>query len=156
MTWEYSGDPTTSTKDEVRFLMQDTDDADHLVEDEEIDYLLSAYGSPLLAAANGLQTLGNRYARQVTKAVGDLRIELSERAAQFREAAAGLFQQAGGSAVNVPGVAPWVGGLSIQEKTDADADEDLVRSDFWIGMHDNDVDDQRGRRRDSDYGTLGS
>ena len=157
MTFEYSGDPATSAKDEVRFLIGDTDENDALMQDEEIDYLVTTHGSVSLAGANALLALASRYSRQVTKAVGDLKLELSDKAAQFRVAADDLFAASGGSGANVPAVAPYVGGLSIAEKVESDADPDLVRGSFSIGMHDFEGEDEdHGRRRDSDYGTVGS
>lgn len=43
MTWSYSDDPTSSDKDEVRFLVQDTDPTVPLLTDEEIIYLVGKY-----------------------------------------------------------------------------------------------------------------
>lgn len=55
MSWNYSGNPATSDLDEVRFLLQDTDETTPLFEDEEIQYsiarLSSIYGDNLMVAA---------------------------------------------------------------------------------------------------------
>jgi hypothetical protein len=41
MTFTYSGDPTTSTRNKVRFLLNDTSSTDVLFSDEELDYLIT-------------------------------------------------------------------------------------------------------------------
>lgn len=159
MTWEYTGDPLVSAKDEVRFLVGDTIESDPLMQDEEIDYLVAEFGSPTLAAANACQALSAKFARQVTKAVGDLKIDLSDRAKAFQAQADRLFLASGGSVSNVPAVAPYAGGLSVDEKRESDMDSDLIQTSLYVAMHDND--DTYGRRRrrrrnEPDYGTLGS
>jgi hypothetical protein len=160
MTWEYSGDPTLSAKDEVRFLIGDTDDTDELLQDEEIDYLVLEFGSPTLAAANACQALAAKFSRRSIdeKAVGDLRLKYADRAAMFRTQAERLFVASGGSSSAVPAVAPYVGGLSVNEKIAADTDPDLIRSSIYVGMHDKERDDRRRRRAhsDPDYGTVGT
>lgn len=159
MTWEYSGDPTTSAKDEVRFLIGDTDEADQLVQDEEIDYLVTTFGDATLSAAYACQALSAKYARKVDKFVGDLRIYMSQKAANFQAQADRLFTAAGGSATPVPAVLPYAGGLSVAEKIEHDMDNDLIQSNFYVGMDDVDNDYWNRRRRrinNPDYGTLGS
>ena len=42
MSWEYQG-PSASDKDEVRFLIGDTDVEDQLLSDEEIQYLVDTW-----------------------------------------------------------------------------------------------------------------
>ena len=51
MTWNYSGDPSLSSRDAVRFLIGDTDPNDPLVTDEEIAYALGRFTEPELAGA---------------------------------------------------------------------------------------------------------
>lgn len=45
MSWSYSGDPTTSQLDECRFTIGDTDINAPIMQDEEIQYLISSYGT---------------------------------------------------------------------------------------------------------------
>jgi len=131
-TWEYSGDPATSDKDAVRFLMHDTNDEDQLMSDEEILWLVAEEGSDWRAAARGLDVLATRFASLVDKAVGDLKLSLSQRAENFASRAADL-RSGGSHAIPVP-VAT---GLSISEKRDVEADTDRVPSHFRVGMDDN-------------------
>lgn len=74
MTWTYSGDPGSSTRDEVRFLIQDTDTTDRLLSNEEINYLITAYGDPYSAAIAAVVSLIASAARseEESKSVGDL------------------------------------------------------------------------------------
>ena len=77
MSWTYSGNPGSSTRDEVRFLIQDTDTSDQLLSNEEIDYLLSAYDDDAYSAAvAAVIALIAKAARAVeeSKSVADLSI----------------------------------------------------------------------------------
>lgn len=63
MTWTYTT-PYTTTRDYVRFLIQDTDSTSQIFQDEELDNLLTQNGSdPRLAAAEALEALASKYAR---------------------------------------------------------------------------------------------
>ncbi len=130
MTWTYSGNPSASQKDQVRFLVGDTDTTDQLLQDEEITWLLGQEGQPLAAAAAALEALAARFARQVDKAVGDLRLSLSQKAASFAARAAELRSRLALAA------APYAGGLSEAEKAAAEGEADLVQPAFKRGMHD--------------------
>ena len=74
MTWSYSGDPGSSTRDEVRFLIQDTDTDNQLLSNEELDYLITAYIDPYSAAVAAVVSLIATAARseEESKSVGDL------------------------------------------------------------------------------------
>lgn len=74
MTWTYSGNPGASTLDEVRFLIQDTNTNDQLLQDEELNYLITSYGDPYSAAVAAVSALIARLAslQSESKKVGDL------------------------------------------------------------------------------------
>lgn len=84
MPWTYSGDPASSAKDEVRFLVGDTNTADQLVQDEEINYVLLAHadaGSASInyrAAAEIAEAIAAKFARKADKAVGPLSIQAKQ------------------------------------------------------------------------------
>lgn len=44
MSFSYSGDPSTSELDECRFLLGDTNEAEPIMQDEEIKYIINTYG----------------------------------------------------------------------------------------------------------------
>jgi hypothetical protein len=67
----YGGTPGSSTTDEVRFWIQDTDSTDYEFTDTEITYLLAQFpSSPILAARYGCQILATKYARQPDYSMG--------------------------------------------------------------------------------------
>lgn len=76
MTWTYSGNPGASTLDEVRFLIQDTDTDDQLLSNEEINYLITAYGDAYGAAVAAVVALIAVASRAVeeSKKVADLQL----------------------------------------------------------------------------------
>lgn len=75
MAWTYSGDPSTSPRDQVRFLLGDTKGQQPVsLSDAEIDWLLTQNGSnAYLAGANAAQQMAGGYAFLTTKArtIGD-------------------------------------------------------------------------------------
>lgn len=81
MTWTYSGDPSSSAKDEVRFLVGDTDSTVQEASDEEVAYILTMHGDPgstygNYAAASVLaQAIASKYAKKADKSVGGLSIQ---------------------------------------------------------------------------------
>lgn len=107
-TCSYSGDPSDSDKDKVRFLLGDTDMSGGCrLCDEEIEYLLETHETPERAAYYGALTLVTKYAGKMTKAVGSVRIEYGELFNHYQELAkalAGTFGIAIGAA---KAAAPW-------------------------------------------------
>lgn len=79
MTFTYSGNPGASALDEVRFLIQDTDEDEPLLSDEEITYLLDAYEGEAFGAAIAAVTSLIAQASRVqdeSKKVGDLSLTI--------------------------------------------------------------------------------
>lgn len=54
MTYSYSGSPSDSDLDTVRYLIGDTDETGHILEDEEIQYEIDNEGSVIDAAINAI------------------------------------------------------------------------------------------------------
>jgi hypothetical protein len=126
--WSYSGDPTQSAKDEVRFLIRDTDRTKFFtLQDAEISYVIGLYssnppvlGQNLLSAAICCeQMLGKFFTLPKSKKVGDLSLEFDFK---FLEKLAFTLRQR----ANLQGVKPYIGGVSRQEKTSVYADPDRV------------------------------
>lgn len=130
MSWTYSGDPANSTRDEVRFLIGDTDStASYTLADEEINYLLTQATSVLLVAALAAENVAGKIGRLArSKSVGDLSLSWGERSAEFRQLAATLRSRATLSAVK-----PYVGGLSRTEKDAVDAEADRIAPAHRVG-----------------------
>ena len=77
MAWTYSFDLANDPTDEVHFLVGDTDVNDPLVQNEEIDYLLTLFpkqtGLPAwLAAAAAAEAISGRFARKMDTTIGSL------------------------------------------------------------------------------------
>lgn len=129
MAWSYSGDPGASPKDEVRFLVADTDPADPIVSDEEILFMLAEKGTPLSAAAALARVLAFRYARACDTAIGDYRVSLSAIAERYRLLARELSSKAG-----LVSAIPYAGGISASDKRRQEEDTDRVEPAFSRGM----------------------
>lgn len=57
MTYSYSGNPSLTAKDAVRFLTGDTLEEVSLLSDEEIAYLLAQSAEPAVAAQHGVRAM---------------------------------------------------------------------------------------------------
>jgi hypothetical protein len=70
MTWSYSGDPSTSEKDAIRFYIGDIDDSLQVLSDEDIKFLIDTWGpkykSTILTAAVAAEMIANHFAREVS------------------------------------------------------------------------------------------
>lgn len=133
MSWSYSGDPASSSKDLVRFLLRDTIESDQLLSNEEVDFLVATWVSPYEAARNGALTLMARFTRQadLSRSVGDLSISESfgGRAAEYLALSETIADQR--NRLSPP--TPWVSDGNLQ-KTDVRVD--LNQSDFRLGQFD--------------------
>jgi hypothetical protein len=94
MSWTYSDDPASSPRDEVRFLIGDTDPAVPLLTDEELDWLLAANSNTYYAAAQAADSVAAKYGKYVTKTVDGLTITKSERSTNYAALAKRLRSQA--------------------------------------------------------------
>jgi hypothetical protein len=128
----YSGDPTTSPLDEVRFLVGDTGWGGALwqLADAEIMYQLLIVNPPpaiippngnYLAASYCADDIAARYKMLIDKSVGDLHIAYSKLALQFTAIAIRLRKMA-----TIATVPFYVGGLNRQAKNAAISNPNLL------------------------------
>lgn len=87
MSWSYSGDPTTSPLDQVRFLIGDTDENAPLLLDAEISFAITEEATPNAAAAYCCETLARKFAKEVDKTIGPLRVSLSQKSKAYQDLA---------------------------------------------------------------------
>lgn len=87
MAWTYSGDPSLSDLDMVRWYAGDTDSSDQEATDEECEAALDKFGSPERAAAKVARSIAAKYARLVDKAAGDVRKSHSQKSANYSKIA---------------------------------------------------------------------
>ena len=95
--WTYSGDPGTSEFDETRFYVQDTDVTFQLLQDEEIQFLLTKYmpyyGHPLAIAALACEIIAARFARQVDTSADGVSVSLGQLQERYNTLAQSLRDQ---------------------------------------------------------------
>ena len=131
MTWTYSGDPASSDRDEVRFLVGDTDTNDQLVTDEEIAYAVANEGNNYLAAAEICRAIAAKFAKLVDKSVGDLRIAYNQRQQAYKDLMKMLTTRGNRSAAT-----PYAGGISISDKDTVEDNTDRVQPGIKRNLHD--------------------
>jgi hypothetical protein len=125
----YSGNPSSSPLDEIRFLIGDTDLTDPRLTDSEIQYnivLVSGSNPPppnknFLAASYCAEAIAGKFSRMVDKSVGDLHISYSQLAKQYSALSLRLRSRAALASVPV-----YVGGLSKADKDLQRHDKDLL------------------------------
>ena len=94
MTWTYSGDPAANARDSIRFLVGDTDTNDQLVSDEEIAWTNSevtgsgtATTDLYTVAYRVMLAIASKFSRLANQQVGDMRVDLSQKADNARRQA---------------------------------------------------------------------
>ena len=134
MTFTY--DVTTIASNpihEVRFMLRDTVDEGHYLEDEEIQYTLTAwmpiYDSTTYVASVLAENIAAAYAAEAHYSADGVSVSLGPVGEQFRRLATSLRQQY--QAQRIGGV-PIAGGM---EKGDR-RDESTKNFAFGTGMHD--------------------
>ena len=134
MTFTYDAtDIATTTRDQVRFLIGDTDSTAPLLQDEEIAYAISVENNYIGAAARCCETIAMKFLTKADVRIGrgGTTLTYSTAAKQYTDKAKELRTRA--NALNVP----WAGGTSIAEKESARADTDLVQPIFAKQAGDN-------------------
>ncbi len=130
--WTYSGDPSLSNRDAVRFYISDTDASNPLMNDGEVDYLLTKFPDPLAAAAQAARSLAGKFAKQVTrKTVGDLSLSWSDMAKNYYALADELQIRS-----DISGSTLYAGGTSKSDMAAVAANSDRVPQPFTRGQFD--------------------
>ena len=136
MAFTYGGDPSASTRDAVRFLLNDTVEATHDFEDAEIAWLVSQQPNVYRAAALGARAkAAQETGSAASKTVGSLTLTYSETATKWLDLAKSLEGQANkglGSAI-----APYSGGISKADKELVASDTDMTDPFFYRDQFDN-------------------
>lgn len=96
MTWSYSGDPATSQKDEVRFLIGDTDTKEQLLQDEEIQYLLTTTGLVIVAAIKCCDAIIAKFSKDFDYSLSSESNRVTQRLTAYRFLRKTLRTQMGG------------------------------------------------------------
>ena len=136
MSWSYSGDPSTSDKDAVRYLIGDTDEDNPLVNDEEIEYILSIEGNVIRAGAMVAESIAGKFSRRADRTIGDYSEKFSQIHQQYLSLAEKLRRQA--KFKSSFKAIPFAGGISKSDKKTTEGDTDREKPAFKKGMMDND------------------
>ena len=138
MTWTYAGDPAASALAAIRFLTGDTDTNDQLINDEEIAWTNNQVtGSDTATTAlyevsyRVMVAIASKFSRLADQSVGDLKVDMFQKATNAREQAALLKQQALREG-NTP--TPYAGGISVSDKEIDEDDSDVVQPYFSRGQ----------------------
>lgn len=127
-------DPTSGTRDEIRFLIQDTDSTDPHLQDAEVNYLFSKWGNVYIAASYAAEAIATQYAHKTnySRSIGDLSISESyaTSAAEFRELAKSLKAQ------ELDLFPPTTKINASAIIATADKTVTTYKTDFYTGMHD--------------------
>jgi hypothetical protein len=97
MSWNYSGDPSASELDQVRFYVQDTDGARPLLTDEEITFLLlqwaPAYNSPLYVSGVCAEIIASKFIGEVNVSADGANVDQGAIFDRYNTLAASLRDQ---------------------------------------------------------------
>ena len=129
--WTYSGDPANSDSDAVRFMVGDTIRERPLLDDLEVDWIITQATNLNLRAALACEALWSRFLGISDYTVGSVSKKFSDVAAKFKERAAEFRKDAYKNArVSFPA-------HLCSTKRALEADNELEYPEFSIGMADN-------------------
>lgn len=132
MTATYSGNPSASDKDAVRYLVGDTNVSSAKVTDEEIAFTLVEQPNVYRAAALVARSLAAKYSSAVNMSLDGASISAGSRAQNYLTLAENLERQARKSATFA--ILPYAGGLSFAEQETNELDTDLKQPAFTREM----------------------
>jgi hypothetical protein len=129
MSFSYSGDPSLSGLDEVRFLIGDTNAATPQLQDDEVLYLISKTGNNRYAAAQAAEALASKYASMPNMTIDGLSIQYDQLQRHYIALADQIRTGSPLTAI------PYAGGISISDKIAAYQDDDRTQPTFHKHMH---------------------
>ncbi len=135
MSWTYTGNPASSTRDAVRYLAGQTSSGDPVLAlDAEVDFAISQTANKYSAAVMVVEGLLQRYAGTdpTSLTVGNLSETYGDRSARLTATLMNLRRQA-----QMRGIVPVAGGVLEADRVSREADTSLRVSVFALGMDDN-------------------
>ena len=131
MAFTWTGNPAASTIEKIRWEIGDTVSTSPKFTDAEVQYAYDEEHSIYAAAARLCEQLATKYASDVDRSLGPLRVALSQKADFYTKRAKELRKHGAKYAT------PYVGGVSIAKDELFELDTDLNQPIFDKGMHDN-------------------
>lgn len=133
MSFSYSGDPSSSPKDYVRFLIGDTDKDDPILQNEEIQIFLNTYNNGVInASIRCCEQISAKFSRRVNETVGQVKMDFSQAAKAYRDMAMDLRRR-----LSMEDMTPYAGGISKTDKQNQQLNVDRVKPDFSKEMMEN-------------------
>lgn len=120
----YGGNPATVPEDQLRFIIGDTNLINPMLSDGEVSWIVSVYASSEEGAAVACDALAGKFAIEVDRSIGQLRISASKRFEHYQLLASELRMRLGLRAI------PWVGGQSVSGKLAVTSILDRVQPSF--------------------------
>ena len=134
MAWNYNiTELLTKPVFQARFLIGDTNENDHQLEDEEIEFALTVRASIWGAAATCCESISANLSRKADTTTGELRTLYSSLSRAYH-ARAGAYEQ---KSSEMGGALPFAGGISVAQKILAETDPDRVQPAFNRNLTDN-------------------
>ena len=112
---------STSPITQVRLLIGDTNTMEQLLQDEEINFILSLETNIYKAGWRCCETIAAEYARWVDTQVGDLKVKASQKFEQYTHKAKQLRAQS-----YTHDLSPYAGGITIDDKSTQEQDPGRV------------------------------
>jgi hypothetical protein len=136
MAFTYSTDPSTSTRNEVRFLINDVDSTDVLFSDAELDYLIAEWVDVYETCRAACETLASRFNRladSTSKSVGDISVSesYSAKSQQYQDLADNFLKRR----MRKTPPRPFANAESLKSTNDRIVDD--YNTDAYTGIHDN-------------------
>jgi hypothetical protein len=134
MSWNYNvADLGTNQKDQIRFLIGDTNTNDQQLQDEELQFSLTIRSSIWGAAATCCESISANLSRKADTTTGELRTLYSSLSRAYHARSMAYESKS----VEMGGALPFAGGISIAQKILAETDPDRVQPAFSRGLQDN-------------------
>ncbi len=132
MSFTYSGDPSETDLDYVRFRLGDTDKSEVLLTDEEITGAIGIGSTKEGGAFFAAKALLAKWARTVDTKMGKLELKLSQRVA----ALSGMLTELEEEAKQGGGLGtPWIAAHSIGRRNAIVDNSDRLEPAFALGMN---------------------
>lgn len=148
-SWTYSGNPSISAKDQVRFYLGDTDSANPEIMDEEILWAINLRGNNWGATALCALALATKYSRLTSISADGVSQGLNQKAPAFRLIAAEYQRKEA-----IYRATPTLGGVSISDMRMVLSNLDRVPDIFRLAINDNPPNDGTNPVNEPPIGSL--
>lgn len=103
MSWSYSGNPASSEMDELRFIIGDTNVSEPIMQDEELEYLITEYGSNRnLLMYQAFTRAATLFARDIKRSLGPQSEDPTERLKYFKDQASSYKAKLSVAGISIP------------------------------------------------------